>query len=459
MKTLYIDCTYLADHSHLNTGIQRVVRQIVKYFIKFEGCENVRVQLVCISNGRFEPITEQALYASTSDTQKNISTKPNKVDVIIYFKGVYIAAKELISALCNHNKCVRSFLNSPKNKFGMNYIVQKLLINPVVWTSSFITNKASSTIQNNKSFHEIKSGDVLLLLDSTWYSNIWPTVSSCHAQGAKVIAITYDLIPISHPQFCDDYLAKVFEKWFAESLKYVDGYIGISQTVQHQLQDHMQQHFGQIAKDKHYDYFLLGADLDYQQQLTSEQIRSHLTDTLRHTASYLIVSSVEPRKNHSFLLDTFENLWRQGLDIQLIIVGRPGWKVDKLLTRIEFHPELNKRLFYWKDLNDTELNYTYQHSKMLLFPSVIEGFGLPIIESLKNGLPVLASDTPIHREVGQNQIGYFSLNDTQQLESQISDIEQNGIPEQLKVAADYQWLTWEQSARMLYEKIINISTS
>jgi alpha-1,2-rhamnosyltransferase len=153
------------------------------------------------------------------------------------------------------------------------------------------------------------------------------------------------------------------------------------------------------------------------------------------------------------LLDTFDGLWAKGIDVNLCFIGRVGWKVEDLLARIKSHREYQRRLFFWSDIDDVELAYCYKHASMLVFPSFIEGFGLPIIESLGHGLPVLASDTPIHREVGLDHIGYFDLADPGSLETQIEAIEKNGIPDALRVDPDYRWQDWESSTRMLLNKI------
>jgi len=142
----------------------------------------------------------------------------------------------------------------------------------------------------------------------------------------------------------------------------------------------------------------------------------------------------------------------------LCIVGRMGWKVEALLRRIEQHPEKNVRLFWWSDLSDDELLYCYGNAKMLLFPSFIEGFGLPLVESLSNGLPVLASDTPIHREIGGEQIGYFDLADPHSLKEKLLAIEASGIPDSLQVSPGYQWLSWLESSRMLLNKMNGIAS-
>ncbi|MEQ1890587.1 MAG: glycosyltransferase [Alphaproteobacteria bacterium] len=187
-----------------------------------------------------------------------------------------------------------------------------------------------------------------------------------------------------------------------------------------------------------------------------KQIRQTITDAFASRPAYLIVSTVEPRKNHAYLLDAFDLLWDQGYDISLIIAGRIGWKVKDLVARIMTHSQYGKRLFLLSDLTDQEVVYCYRHAKMLVFPSIVEGFGLPIVESLSNRLPVLASDTPVHREVGKNQIGYFDLSNPRHLSDTIKNIEANGIPAGLQVPDDYKWTSWRESTRQLLIKVMDI---
>ena len=126
-----------------------------------------------------------------------------------------------------------------------------------------------------------------------------------------------------------------------------------------------------------------------------------------------------------------------------------------LTQRINRISKSNNRLILFSDLNDKELLYSYKNAKMLLFPSIVEGFGLPIVESLTNGLPVLASNTPIHREVGGDKIGYFDISNPNDLANQIIGIERDGIPDNLIVDKNYKWLDWRDSTEMLLKKVIN----
>jgi glycosyltransferase involved in cell wall biosynthesis len=89
------------------------------------------------------------------------------------------------------------------------------------------------------------------------------------------------------------------------------------------------------------------------------------------------------------------------------------------MQRISQHPLLNQRLFLFSDLSDAELQHCYRGARGVIFPSVVEGFGLPIVESLWFGKRTFVSDTPIHREVGEEDCCYFDLEDPHSLVSEI----------------------------------------
>ena len=299
-----------------------------------------------------------------------------------------------------------------------------------------------------------EKGDILLLVDSTWHLDTWESIKYAKMNDVSIISVIYDLIPISHSKFCDDNLVRLFIEWFDKAIDYVDGFIAISNTVKLQLIEYIKKKYPDKMIDKKYDYFLLGADFDYKKiNLFSNKIRKELQELYyKNKNIYLIVCTVEPRKNHIYLLNVFEKLWSENIDVTLNIVGKIGWKVDGLIEKIYSHKEYNKRLFHWKDLNDIELNFCYKKSKALLFPSYIEGFGLPIVESLNNKLPVLASDIPIHREVGQDKIAYFDIDNIDDLVIKIKDIENKGIPSSIKVKEEFKWISWDDSTKILWNK-------
>ncbi len=453
MRTIFVDCSYLCEHAHLNTGIQRVVRKVVENLGELAEGHQIRVQPVRVAMGRFDLLTIADLHPKTAAGARG-DGKVTRESVSKYFRGVYIAGRELLMALLGHNRQVAGFVYAPRNEIGLGFIIDRIILMP----AKIIFGRGAGRPSSPSSLpaYTVNPDDVLLMLDSTWYSTIWPSVSEFRRRGGHVVAVIYDLIPITHPQFCDDVLAGVFRQWLQDSVPYVDGYIGISATVMNDLRSFMLQRYGEQVKAKAFNYFLLGADFEYRssnQQSVREDIKSKLSDR----PTYLIVSTIEPRKNHNYLLDTFERLWEShALNVNLFIVGRMGWKVDAIKKRIFGSSQFGSKLFYWPDLNDEELRYCYRHCRMLLFPSVVEGFGLPIVESLSNGLPVLASDTAIHREIGGENIGYFDLADPADLARRLMEIETNGIPRELRVPDGHKWLDWRQSCEVLLQKVLAI---
>jgi len=460
-RNLYLDCSSLAGNPALNTGIQRVVRRVLENLTDLASEGQITMLPVFIGNSQFEILPVAALYPKpvSSDASDDAPVKRSlRASFVAYLWSVYVAGREFISALGGHHPALRRFLFAPRSQMGLGYIVENLLFRPQRWIRRLLYPAAPPAL-----FDAVDSDDVLLLLDASWHSDIWPSVDLFKKRGGSVVAVIYDLIPITHPQFCDEYLVTVFNKWFYDSLPFVDGYISISRTVQRDLQAYATREIGEKAREKSFDSFYLGADFlaqDLESPQTSDiHIRPEIADAFTRRSAYLIVSTVEPRKNHAYLLDAFDLLWARGCDVSLVIVGRIGWKVNALIERIRTHGQFGKRLFLMADLTDQELVYCYRHAKMLLFPSFVEGFGLPIVESLSHHLPVLASDTPVHREVGGNSIGYFDLSRPEDLANRIKSIEATGIPETLQVAANYKWTNWRESTQQLLAKVMEMASS
>lgn len=117
----------------------------------------------------------------------------------------------------------------------------------------------------------------------------------------------------------------------------------------------------------------------------------------------LCVSTIEPRKNHAFLLALWRRLIeRMGVGApRLVLVGRRGWENENVIDLLERSRTLAPHVVEVTDLSDAGLASLMAGAQVLLAPSFVEGFGLPLAESLALGVPVIASDIAAHREVGQ----------------------------------------------------------
>jgi alpha-1,2-rhamnosyltransferase len=201
-------------------------------------------------------------------------------------------------------------------------------------------------------------------------------------------------------------------------------------------------------QDSQFQYFRLGADFESKHS-DKGTVRPSILHCFAETGALtcLAVGTIEPRKNHMYLLDAFELAWAQGSPAKLCVVGRVGWHCDEIVARLQNHPEQGRRLTWFNDLSDAELAYCYRHSQVLAFPSLAEGFGLPLVEALHHGLRVLASDIPIHREVGGEFCDYFSLSDPQDLAAKLLHLAAHPDALNRRAAGEYHVTTWQESCQ------------
>jgi alpha-1,2-rhamnosyltransferase len=289
-------------------------------------------------------------------------------------------------------------------------------------------------------------GDVLLLLDSSWMYSIWPVVKKAKKNGAIVGLVVYDIIPLTHPEFFPSAIVKRFNGWFKQAIENINFFIGISETVQNEVRT---QTHGRVG------FFPLGCTLD---NITNNKLIGNTPKELfKRNNIFITVGTIELRKNHKYLLDVFDLVWQQCPDAVLCIIGKIGWLSEQVISRIRKHPLFKKNLFMFNYVSDTELDYYYSHSKALLCPSSVEGFGLPIVEALHHGLPVLASDIPIYREVGKDFCAYFDISDPDCLAKIIIDIEETGKMPQVRNNKEYKLITWEESCKELFTQIQALS--
>jgi glycosyltransferase involved in cell wall biosynthesis len=169
-----------------------------------------------------------------------------------------------------------------------------------------------------------------------------------------------------------------------------------------------------------------------------------------------MVGTLEPRKGHAQALDAFEVLWRDGQDIALVIVGKKGWRIDDLAARIRNHSEFGRRLIWLEEISDEFLDHIYKSATFLLGASEGEGFGLPLIEAARHGLPLIVRDLAVfHEVVGNGALFFPNRRDPAAISNSIKNwIELKKEDAHPKPSA-VQWLTWSESAAMLVQVLLD----
>jgi len=135
----------------------------------------------------------------------------------------------------------------------------------------------------------------------------------------------------------------------------------------------------------------LGADFSAQSRVVNT--------TVTGRAGLLSVGILEPRKNQTFLLDVCESLWRDGLVFDLHLAGRVNPHFGKpVQAKIKALQERWRGLHYHEAISDEEMTALYRGVRASVFPTIAEGCGLPLLESLWSGVPCVCSDLPVLRE-------------------------------------------------------------
>jgi glycosyltransferase involved in cell wall biosynthesis len=167
-----------------------------------------------------------------------------------------------------------------------------------------------------------------------------------------------------------------------------------------------------------------------------------------------MVGTVEPRKGHAQTLAAFELLWADGVDVNLVIIGRQGWMVEMLLENLRPHHERGKRLFWLEGISDEYLEKIYAASTCLITASEAEGFGLPLIEAAQHKLPIITRDIPVSREVAGEHAFYFNGKEPADLARAVREWLALYQSDRHPKSHGMQWLTWKQSSQQLLDLIL-----
>ena len=271
-------------------------------------------------------------------------------------------------------------------------------------------------------------------------------------RGVRLWFVIYDLLPVTRPEFFPPGGLGVFQRWFQVVGELADGVACISRAVAEEFARWLDQVQPARLRPLRIGHFHLGADLHDDAKGTPG------VGAGRDPATFLMVGTVERRKGHAQVLAAFERLWSAGSDARLVIVGRPGWLVDDLVAALRAHGNAGERLEWLEEADDLRLRELYATASALLMTSEGEGFGLPLIEAAQHGLPLIARDLPVFREVAGDGAYYFDAVDGNGLADVIErwlDLRATGAAPS---PASVSWLTWQQSAEQLLEVVLGGGT-
>ncbi len=181
------------------------------------------------------------------------------------------------------------------------------------------------------------------------------------------------------------------------------------------------------------------------------------SSSIQRKNQFVFVSTIEPRKNHLLLLNVWRKIINSGIPSSQIpklhIIGRRGWSFQAVADVLDRSPAIAQHVIEHNKAPDEVLVEIIQSSRAMLFPSFDEGWGLPIVESLALGTPVICSDIPVHRECTQGNAVYIDPIDGLGWYRTILDV---AMGEQILDCSGFKPVTWKQATKRFNELLNSI---
>lgn len=239
----------------------------------------------------------------------------------------------------------------------------------------------------------------------------------------RPVFLIHDLIPITHPEFCRQGEDLRHVARMRHALASAHGVIANSRATLDAL-SRFAANEGLAMPESVVAW--LGAD---------EQV-APLPLPPPARPSFVTIGTIEARKNHLLLLHIWERLAaRMGPNTpELILVGQRGWEADDVFALLDRSTRLKGHVRELGRCNDATMLARIDQARAVLLPSFIEGFGIPLIEALQRGTPVIASDLPVFHEIAGDIPLYLDPLDGQRWEAAICDFLTDSAERQRQLA-------------------------
>lgn len=285
------------------------------------------------------------------------------------------------------------------------------------------------------------------------------------------VATIHDLILLDHPSRRASTLSwpKYQLKYLAyrlnlhHLLKKAEGILTVSEYVKHRIAKKFP-----FAKDKITVTYLAGNKPELSAGEEVSRVAKESAQSYGINKPYLLyVGNAYPHKNLEFLVEAFHQYWQQDKSLQLVLVGKRDYfynRLEECITSFDWgmNPQEAVRIFGYA--TEQQLVNLYQRAQAYVFPSLEEGFGLPPLEAMQHGLPVLSSNRSCLPEILGDAALYFNPQSTQSLLEQLNTVLKNEaernslIQKGFAQTAKYDWQRTASQTLAFYQRILNSSS-
>lgn len=263
----------------------------------------------------------------------------------------------------------------------------------------------------------------------------------------KKVATIFDMTPILYSQFHQTKTIQLEKIRFSRIKKNADLVITISQNSK--------KDFLKFAPNKKVEIIYPGVSSQFSTMVNQTKTKIVLQKYHLQPGYFLSVSTLEPRKN---LLRFLQAYLKSGLKEPLVLVGGEGWKNKFVLDLIKKHQQKIIRLGF---VSDEDLVCLYQQALCLVYPSMYEGFGMPVLEALSCGTPVICSNTSSLPEVGGKAVEYIDPKREEDITVSLIKIEKNKVLRRElskkgnKQARKFSWHEEAKKLSLLYQQLLS----
>lgn len=293
---------------------------------------------------------------------------------------------------------------------------------------------------------------ILLVPTSAWVSNTNYAQflnSVIDERELRFVPIVYDLIPLDYPRYVTTANATAFKYGFSVAWRKAEKIITISEysseQIRKQLPDWKKENID-------IDVIHLGSNISHKNDDEDQSIpSSEWQKNLDGEEFVIFVSTLNPRKNHIFLLRVWEalyDIYGDKLPI-LVFVGQAGWSYHGIFSTIDAMTPLRHKLVFTDRVSERELHWLYQNTVFTVYPSIVEGWGLPITESLSFGKVCVSSSTSAMSEAAGKFCPVCDPADMDEwigVVSRLIDDKKNLEHYEEIIERDYVEVSWENTA-------------
>lgn len=323
--------------------------------------------------------------------------------------------------------------------------------NPSQVSSSAINGRTGS-----RSEVPFRPGDVYISLGLDWSQKDYEYLfSEKRRVGFRVILICYDIIPVKFQHYFFGEVASIFAKHFANLAWCADEILCISECTRRDLTQLLTELGTPIPS---MSVVKLGCELP---SSATEQ-PTPVIQQLINNKYILFVSTIERRKNHEVLYRAYTRLIDNGeTNLPLLVfVGMAGWGVDDFLKGLKLDNRIQPYIRMLNNIPDSDLLYLYRRAAFTVFPSLYEGWGIPVAESLAAGKFCLASNAASIPEVGEDFVEYLDPWDLPAWTERLKwyfDHPEEVLMKEKRIKGEYRPTAWSETASFVLRKAQELS--